>query len=281
MKKIISLVLIAILCIGTASFFTSCQKNDQITIAIPNDTTNEARALQLLASLGYIELKENVGTEATIRDITSNPYNIKFVEAEAAQLPNNLPDVDYAIINSNYAIPAQITPIITEGTDVSYPNIISVKDGNQNTDKIKALIAAVNSQAVVDYIAKTYNGAVVCDIKNATDGTDASVDYEALKGQTIKIAASPAPHADILKVAKEVLASKDITLDIIEFTDYVQPNLVVESGEVDANYFQHIPYLNDFNAENGTHIVSVSEIHHEPMGIYSSKYTTLDAIKGE
>ncbi|MGN0463689.1 MAG: MetQ/NlpA family ABC transporter substrate-binding protein, partial [Acutalibacteraceae bacterium] len=70
------------------------------------------------------------------------------------------------------------------------------------------------------------------------------------------------------------------TLKIIEYTDYVQPNKVVESGEVDANYFQHTPYLDDFNAQNGTHIVSVAAIHVEPLGIYGGKQTSLDAIKG-
>ena len=113
---------------------------------------------------------------------------------------------------------------------------------------------------------------------NPTDGFDASVDYDALAGTTITVAASPAPHADILKVAKDILAEKDITLDIMEFTDYVQPNNVVDSGEVDANYFQHLPYLEDFNAQNGTHIVSVAAIHVEPMGLYGGKQTSLDAI---
>ena len=278
MKKIVSIILAAALCV-TALFALSSCGNKGITIAVPNDTTNEARALELLAAKGYITLKDGIDTTATIKDITENPYNITFKEIEAAQLPNVLKDVDYAVINSNYAIEAGITPITTEGTDVSYPNIIAVKEGNENTDKIKALVAAVNSQQVADYINDTYKGAIVCDIKNPTDGTDSTVDYDALKGTSISVAASPTPHADILKIAKKVLAQKDITLDIKEYTDYVQPNNVVESGEVDANYFQHIPYLTDFNKENGTHIVSVSEIHHEPMGIYSSNHTSLDDIK--
>ena len=102
--------------------------------------------------------------------------------------------------------------------------------------------------------------------------------FRSLAGTTITVAASPAPHADILKVAKDILAEKDITLDIMEFTDYVQPNNVVDSGEVDANYFQHKPYLDDFNEQNGTHIVSVAAIHVEPMGLYGGKQTSLDAI---
>ena len=82
-----------------------------------------------------------------------------------------------------------------------------------------------------------------------------------------------------LAIARDILAEKDITLDIKEFTDYVQPNNVVESGEIDANYFQHVPYLDDFNAENGTHIVSVAAIHVEPLGLYGGKQANLDALK--
>ena len=114
---------------------------------------------------------------------------------------------------------------------------------------------------------------------NPGDGFDSSVDYEALKGTTVSVAASPTPHAEILKVAAEILKEKDITLKIVEYTDYVVPNEVVESGEVDANYFQHKPYLDDFNQNKGTHIVSVLAVHVEPMGLYGGKQTSLDALK--
>ena len=105
-------------------------------------------------------------------------------------------------------------------------------------------------------------------VENPGDGFDADLDYSALNGQTITVAASPTPHAEILEIAKGLLAQKGITLDIKVFSDYVQPNRVVESGECDANYFQHTPYLDNFNAENNTHIVSVAAIHVEPMGLY-------------
>ena len=86
------------------------------------------------------------------------------------------------------------------------------------------------------------------------------------------------PHAEILGVAKDILAEQGITLEIIEYTDYVQPNLVTESGEVDANYFQHTPYLDSFNEENGTHLVSVGAIHYEPFGLFAGKTATLDEL---
>lgn len=112
-------------------------------------------------------------------------------------------------------------------------------------------------------------------------GGTASTDSEAdatKAGSTITVAATPAPHAEILEVAKEVLAEQGIDLEIKEFNDYVLPNTATESGEVDANYFQHTPYLDDFNAENGTHLVPVAAIHYEPFGIYAGKTASIDEL---
>lgn len=280
MKKIITAALTAVL---SLSLFTACGGNkDGITVAVPNDTTNEARALLLLEENGYIKLKDGAGITATIKDVAENPNNITFKEVEAAQLPSVLQDVDYAVINSNYAIQANLNPVsdalLIEGSSSEYGNIVAVKEGNETTDKIKALKAALESKKVKDFITSKYNGAVVSTVDNPGDGFDASLDYAALAGTTVTVAASPTPHAEILKVVKDILAEKDITLDVKEFTDYVQPNNVVESGEIDANYFQHLPYLNDFNAENGTHLVSIGAFHVEPIGLYAGKQTTLDAL---
>lgn len=281
MKKFLATLCTGFLLLGLLAGCGS--KSDSVTIAVPNDTTNEARALLLLQDNGYITLKDGAGITATVNDIAENPYDISFKEVEAAQLPNVLKDVDYAIINSNYAIDADLDPmsdsLLMEGSSSAYGNILAVKEGNEDSDAIKALVAALESQEVADFINAEYKGAVVSTVDNPGTGFDDSVDYDALAGATISVAASPAPHAEILEVAKKILAEKDIALDIIEFTDYVQPNNVVESGEVDANYFQHTPYLDDFNAENGTHIVAAATIHVEPMGLYGGKQDSLDAIK--
>ena len=270
MKKIVSSLFIAVLALTLAFSLTACGGSNTITIAIPNDTTNEARALLLLEDLGYIKLKDGAGITATPLDIEENSYNIEFKEVEAAQLPNVLKDVDYAVINSNYAIEAKLNPT---------KDALGLEGSSSVYDIIKALKAALESKQVADFIASEYDGAVISVVENTTDGYDSSIDYAALAGKTVSVAASPTPHAEILAIVKTILAEKDITLDIKEFTDYVQPNNVVESGEVDANYFQHTPYLDDFNAENGTHIVSVASIHVEPLGIYGGKQSSLDAIK--
>ena len=92
---------------------------------------------------------------------------------------------------------------------------------------------------------------------------------------TIKVGATPAPHAAILEVAKEILAEQGYTLDIVEYDDYITPNTSLEDGSLDANYFQHITYMNEFNAENGTHMVSAAGIHYEPFGLYAGKTAAL------
>ena len=101
------------------------------------------------------------------------------------------------------------------------------------------------------------------------------------EGETvkIKIGATPSPHAEILEAAKDALKKKGIDIEIVTYNDYVQPNLATDQGQIDANYFQHLPYLEDFNKENNTHVVSVGKIHYEPFGIYAGKSKDLKAIQ--
>ena len=284
MKKIVTILTILALTFSLAACSSGSgnggsDSTEPIKIGVPNDTTNEARALLLLEANGIIKLKDGAGITATKNDIEENPFGVEIVEAEAAQLPNLLKDVDYAVINCNYALSAGLNPVadslLIEGSASAYSNILAVKEGNENTDAVKALKAALGSQQVADFITETYTGSVISVLENPTDGYDSSVDYDALAGTTVSVAASPAPHAEVLAVAKAILAEKDITLDIQEYQDYVVPNTVVEDGSVDANYFQHVPYLEDFNAEQGTHIVSVLDVHVEPMGLYGGRQSTL------
>ena len=209
MKKLISAILASALIITSAAVFAGCSNNSKsVEIAIPNDTTNEARALLLLDDLGYIKLDPNAGITATPADITENPKNISFKEVEAAQVPNVLQDVDYAIINSNYAIEAGINPVKDslgiEGSASAYGNVLVVKEGNENEPKILALKAALESQQVVDFINEKYDGAVVSVVENPTDGYSSDIDYDKLKGQTITVAASPTPHAEILAIVADL-----------------------------------------------------------------------------
>ncbi|MBQ8508240.1 MAG: MetQ/NlpA family ABC transporter substrate-binding protein [Clostridia bacterium] len=107
----------------------------------------------------------------------------------------------------------------------------------------------------------------------------ALANVSALAATTIKVGATPAPHAEILEVVKPILAEQDINLEIVQFNDYIIPNTAVESGQIDANYFQHVLYLNDFNVQNGTHLAIVEKIHYEPFGIYAGKTASLEELK--
>ncbi|MGW0944485.1 MetQ/NlpA family ABC transporter substrate-binding protein [Streptomyces sp. NPDC002623] len=136
------------------------------TIALPNDTTNEARALKLLQANGLIGLKAGVGYAATPKDITSNPKNIEFKELEAAQLPRSLADVDAAVINGNYALEAKLSPakdalVAESATDNPYANFLAVKKGDEDDPRVVKLAELLTSPEVKKFIEDKYDGAVV------------------------------------------------------------------------------------------------------------------------
>ena len=139
-------------------------------------------------------------------------------------------------------------------------------------------LAACGSSASTDSAAASSEAASTESTAASSEAAESTAETGELAGTTLKVAASPTPHAEILNVAKEILAEQGIDLEVVEFSDYVQPNLVTESGEVDANYFQHTPYLDSFNEENGTHLVSVGAVHYEPFGIYPGKSDDLANI---
>ncbi|HHU78129.1 MAG TPA: MetQ/NlpA family ABC transporter substrate-binding protein [Clostridiales bacterium] len=142
---------------------------DGAQIAVPNDTTNEARALLLLEAVGLIKLDPEAGLEATIVDITENPKNLDIKEIEAAQLPHSLQDVDMAVINGNYALQAGLNAatdsLFKEEQDslaaVTYANIVAVREGHEKDEKLLALVDALKSDKVKEFIAEKYQGAVV------------------------------------------------------------------------------------------------------------------------
>ena len=142
---------------------------DGITIAVPNDTTNEARALLLLETIGLIKVNPDAGLNATVKDITENPKNIKIKELEAAQLTRALQDVDLAVINGNYAIQAGFNAAKDalakeEANSVAakkFANIIAIRKGDENREDIKALIEALKSDKVKKFIEEKYKGSVV------------------------------------------------------------------------------------------------------------------------
>jgi len=273
MKKILALVLALVLTLSLTAVHA-----DGIKIAIPNDATNEGRALLLLQAYGVIKVDEAAGITATVNDITDNPLGIEFIEVEAALVPNALPDVDYAIINGNYALAAELpAALLYENAESPYVNVVSVNAADAESDKAKALAAAVLSQQVVDYFSG-YEGQAISVVTEPTDGFDATVDYDALSGETIKVVCTLDPHSFVLEKAKEILAEKGITLEITIVDDYVTPNTAVNDGDAFANFFAHQPYQDDFNAQNGTNLVTIAGVHVEPMGLYAGQQADLAAL---
>ena len=135
------------------------------TVSIPNDPTNGGRALLLLQKAGLLKLKDGVNEMATVQDIVDNPKNLKIQEVEAAQLPRTLEDVDISIINTNFAMNADLNPVndalFIEDKTSPYVNIIAVRDGDENRDDIKKLLAALKSDKIKKFIEDKYKGAIV------------------------------------------------------------------------------------------------------------------------
>ena len=252
-------------------------------------TLKTLAALSLVLGLAACSTGGGTDTPPETAENSVNPHHYHIVPIEAGQLPLTLPDVKAAVINGNYALEAKLNetnPAIaietfdTE-TSVKRTNYLAVKEGNENSEKIQALVAAITSEDVKTYIESTYNGAVITSFidaegKPVTGGEiiDASGD-----DNKITVGATLVPHAEILNnVIADVLKAHGWELEVVEFSDYVLPNTSLEEGELDANYFQTLGYLNGQNEERGLHLVASVGVHIEPMGVYSEKIKALTDI---
>ena len=274
----------------------------KVDIILANFTVTEERAQEvdfalpyMNVALGVVSPEENVITSLdelgaddeviVISGTTAETYleknypNIKLQKYDAyaeaktafengngvAWANDNTEVIAFAIENPGYTvgIPSlgsadTIAPAVTKGNEslLNWLNDEITALGNEN------FFHADYEETLLDTYGKDYEDTLVIE-----GGVAAASETTESKG-TITVAASPTPHAEILAQAAKLLADQGWTLEVTEFEDYVQPNLVVDGGDIDANYFQHVPYLDDFNAENGTALVSVAGIHYEPFGIY-------------
>ena len=274
----------------------------KVDIILANFTVTEERAQEvdfalpyMNVALGVVSPEDNVITSLdelgaddeviVISGTTAETYleknypNIKLQKYDAyaeaktafengngvAWANDNTEVIAFAIENPGYTvgIPSlgsadTIAPAVTKGNEslLNWLNDEIAALGNEN------FFHADYEETLLDTYGKDYEDTLVIE-----GGVAAASETTESKG-TITVAASPTPHAEILAQAAKLLADQGWTLEVTEFEDYVQPNLVVDGGDIDANYFQHVPYLDDFNAENGTALVSVAGIHYEPFGIY-------------
>ena len=182
---------------GTKASLDEIEEGD--TIAVPNDTTNEARALLLLQDNGIITLKEGVGLEATVNDITENPYNVEIVELAAEQVARVAQETAFIVLNGNYALQAGYSvasdAIAYETSDSeaaqTYVNVIAVKEGNEELDSIKALVEVLKSDEIKDYINTTYDGAVI-PFEEEAAAEEAEADTEAAETEAVTEAVTEA-----------------------------------------------------------------------------------------
>ena len=274
----------------------------KVDIILANFTVTEERAQEvdfalpyMNVALGVVSPEDNVITSLdelgaddeviVISGTTAETYleknypNIKLQKYDAyaeaktafengngvAWANDNTEVIAFAIENPGYTvgIPSlgsadTIAPAVTKGNEslLNWLNDEIAALGNEN------FFHADYEETLLDTYGKDYEDTLVVE-----GGVVAASETTESKG-TITVAASPTPHAEILAQAAKLLADQGWTLEVTEFEDYIQPNLVVDGGDIDANYFQHVPYLDDFNAENGTSLVSVAGIHYEPFGIY-------------
>ena len=281
----------------------------KVDIILANFTVTEERAQEvdfalpyMNVALGVVSPEDNVITSLdelgaddeviVISGTTAETYleknypNIKLQKYDAyaeaktafengngvAWANDNTEVIAFAIENPGYTvgIPSlgsadTIAPAVTKGNEslLNWLNDEIAALGNEN------FFHADYEETLLDTYGKDYEDTLVVE-----GGVAAAPETTESKG-TITVAASPTPHAEILAQAAKLLADQGWTLEVTEFEDYVQPNLVVDGGDIDANYFQHVPYLDDFNAENGTALVSVAGIHYEPFGIYPGTKTDL------
>ncbi len=202
---------------------------------------------------------------------------------------DNTEVIAFAIENPGYTvgIPSlgsqdTIAPAVTKGNEslLNWLNDEIVKLGDENFfhADYEATLLSTYGADYEDTLVVEGGKVALADAPVATADAPTIEGIVPGNGEVIKIAASPIPHAEILEKAAEILKDYGYELDVVEFEDYVQPNLVVESGEFDANYFQHVPYLDSFNAEQGTHLVDAGDIHYEPFGIYPGLKNSLSEI---
>lgn len=220
---------------------------DGASIAVPNDTTNEARALLLVESLGLIELPPDSGLSITPRDIVSNPKNLEFKEIEAAQIPNFLADVDFGVINGNYALSAGLgssdmlaSEDASSTAAITYANAVAIREGDKQRPEIQALVKAITSQAVADFIVEKYEGAVVPMFGGETPNLDAICERGSV---IIGVQGDNAPYAYIdengnnagylveygRRIALDLLDAEDVQFIAIEGAI----GELLESGEAD------------------------------------------------
>ena len=232
----------------------------------------------------YPDIKlQKFDTYATAKTSFENGTGVAWANDNTEVIAYSLENEGYVVGIPSLGSQDTIAPAVTKGNEslLNWLNdeIVSLGDENFFHADYEATLLDTYGADYEDTLV-VEGGKVEGQAAEASDEASAdTADIPNGNGETIKIAASATPHAEILEAATPILESYGYKLDVVEFEDYVQPNLVVESGEFDANYFQHVPYLDSFNEEQGTHLVDAGDIHYEPFGIYPGTKKSLDELE--
>ena len=292
MKKLTSILLAALLVLSIVSVASA----DTLLIGVPNDATNQARAIKLLETAGLIEVDPAVGYSPEIKDVTKYLYDIEITPVDANTLPSTLNDFGASTINGTYAIPVGLIPskdgLIIEKQDESgenpYVNIIVARTADKDNETYAKVVAAYQTQLVAEFLLENYKEAFYPAFAYDADYTvsetfvDEINSYESsAEGKTVvKVGVCGANNNQWYAVQK-VLDDEDagIYIELVEFDAYNLPNEALNAGEIDLNAFQHKAYLNTDAGANGYDLAVIGDTLIAPLTLYSKKADSVEALK--
>lgn len=299
-KRILSAALAAVLTLGLALSLSACGDSsasaEPVKIGVPDDATNQSRAIKLLETAGLIEVDPAAGYTPEMKDITKYLYNIEIVPTTANTLPSTLDDFGASTINGTYAIPAGLVPskdaLIIEKQDENgenpYVNVIVARTADADNETYKTIVAAFQSQTVAEYILEKYDEAYYPSFDYDTDYTVdenfvSDIDNytsDPADKTTVTVGVCGASN-DHWKAVQKVLDEENagIYIELVSFDAYTLPNEALNSGEIDLNSFQHIAYLDSEIETQGYDLTPIGNTLIAPLSLYSTKVDSLDALK--
>lgn len=295
MKKIVLSVFIFI--IGIVSFVTlpGCTSSKTAKIGIPNDATNQGRAIKLLESAGLIDVDPAAGFTPELKDITKYHYQIKIIPTDADLLSSLLEDYDACIINGQFAaaiglVPSKDALIIEkqiEGSSNPFINVIAARTEEKDSEIYQKIVNAYRSQEVAEFLLQKYNETYYPafsyeEFTPNEDFVNEITNYTSTKdGKEVVVVGVCGSSNEQWKVVQKILdeQNENIYIELKEFSAYDIPNDALNSGEIDLNAFQHYSFLNNEIAAKGYNISAIGETLIAPLSLYSKKVSTLDEIK--
>ena len=292
-KKIVAFAATAALTITSAAALA-----DTLQIGVPDDGTNLSRGIKLLESAGLIEVDPAAGYTPEIKDITKYLYNIEVTPVAANTLPSTLGDFAASTINGTYAVPYGLVPsrdaLLIEKQDENgdnpYVNIIVARTADKDNETYKTIVDAYHTQLVAEFLLVNYHETFYpaceydadAEFTVTEDNVADLVGYQSSKKDktVVKVGVCGANN-DQWRAVQKVLDDEgaNIYIELVEFDAYNLPNEALNSGEIDLNAFQHKAYLNNDAAVNGYDLTVIGDTLIAPLGLYSQKYDSVDAIK--